>query len=247
VSHWIPKQEEEWIFDIEDLRKMVRPNTKLIIINFPHNPTGATISQAQLNEIIEIAKEANAHIFSDEMYRYLEYDANDRLPSVSDKYEKAISLFGVSKTFSLAGLRVGWLTTQDDAVYEKLATFKDYTTICGSAPSEILTIMALRAKDMIIARNREIIQNNLLFLNDFFAKHTNIFSWNAPKAGTIGFPKLREDMNVADFCLDVVEKKGVLLLPANVYDFDGNNFRIGFGRRNMPEALSLFEKYLKEQ
>lgn len=239
-------QEKNWLYDLELVKKSIKSNTKLIIFNFPHNPTGAIISQSDLETLIKIAREKNIYVFSDEMYRFLEYDEKDRLESACDLYENAISLFGMSKTFGLAGLRVGWLTTQNEKSFKKLVTFKDYTTICGSAPSEVLSIIALRVKDKIIDRNLKIIKSNLKLLDDFFSKNGDKFHWNRPKAGSIAFPNLLLDKDVNDFCLDLVEKKGVMLLPASVYDYKGNNFRIGFGRRNMPEALSLFEKYLSD-
>lgn len=246
VTKWSPNKDANWKFDIGDLKKSIKPSTKLIVINFPHNPTGATIGIEDLNEIVKIAKARYITIFSDEMYRLLDYKESDRLPSVSDLYENAISLFGVSKTFALAGLRIGWLTTKNKEIYRKLADFKDYTTICSSAPSEILALMALRARDKIVARNMKIIETNLTILNDFFAEHRSLFKWVKPKAGTIGFPELITGQNVTDFCQNLVDNKGVMLLPAKVYDYEENNFRVGFGRKNMPEALNKLKEYLDE-
>jgi len=242
VSQWIPKQENGFFFDIQELKKLVRDDTRLIVINFPHNPTGATIND---HEIINLAKAKDIIIFSDEMYRFLEYDDADKTTSACDLYENAVSLFGMSKSFSLAGLRIGWLVTRNSNLLNKFLAFKDYTTICSSAPSEILAIAALRAKKEIIKCNLQIIKNNLAQLDQFFAHFNHFFEWNKPKAGPIAFPKLKSDMDVNHFCIDLVEKKGVMLLPASVYDYQSKNFRIGFARKNMPEALNVFEEYLK--
>jgi aspartate/methionine/tyrosine aminotransferase len=247
VTKWeIDDEGENWNFNIDKLKSYIKTNTKLIVINFPHNPTGFTPSKDEFESILHLAKENNIIVLSDEMYRFLEHDGANRLDSASDLYENAISLFGVSKTFALAGLRIGWLTTRNKEIYNKFATFKDYTTICSSAPSEILALIALRQKRQVIERNLNIINTNLGLLEKFFDKYSSIFSWKRPKAGTIAFPKLKGSIKIDDFCTDLVEKKGVMLLPASTYDYDGNNFRIGFGRKNMPEALEKLEEYLEE-
>jgi len=246
VSKWIPKEQNGWIFDINDLRNLIKDNTKLIVINFPHNPTGAILQENELKEIIDLARQKNITVFSDEMYRFLEHDQASRTSSACDLYGNAVSLYGMSKSFALAGLRIGWLTTKNSDLFNKFAIYKDYTTICSSAPSEILAIIALRAKDKILKRNLDLIDSNLKILDKFFADHAKLFNWYKPKAGPIGFPKLKLDIDVANFCLDLVEKKGVMLLPSKVYDFESNNFRIGFARKNMPEVLAKFKEYLEE-
>ncbi|OFX89985.1 MAG: aminotransferase [Bacteroidetes bacterium GWF2_33_16] len=246
ISKWIPTEKNGWHFDITDLKKLIQENTKLIVINFPHNPTGATITETQLKEILETARQRNIIFFSDEMYRFLEYDKKDRIPSACDLYENAVSLFGMSKSFAMAGARIGWLTTKNIDLLKKFSVYKDYTTICSSAPSEILAIMALRSKEIILKRNLQIIESNLTILDSFFSDHSHLFEWSKPKAGPIAFPKLLLTTNIDDFCFDLVEKKGVMLLPASVYDFNSNNFRIGFARRNMTESIEKLEQFLKE-
>ncbi len=242
VARWIPEEEKGWKFDIEKLKDLIKANTKLLVINFPHNPTGAMLAHEELEQIIELAKSKDIYVFSDEMYRFLEYQPKDRLISASDTYERAVSLFGMSKTFALAGLRIGWIVTRDKALFKKMMEFKDYTTICSSAPSEVLALMALRSKEKIVERNLNFISENLQILDDFLSKSQK-FSWVKPKAGTIGFVKLHEDIKVEDFCLDLVESKGVMLLPATEYGYEGNNFRVGFGRKNMIQALERLEEF----
>ena len=246
VSRWTPREEHGWIFDINDFKQLVNDNTKLIVINFPHNPTGAILQEEELKEIVNIARQNNIIIFSDEMYRFLEHDQANRISSACDLYENAICLFGMSKSFALAGLRIGWLATKNSNLARKFAVLKDYTTICSSAPSEILAIIALRLKDNILKRNLVIINSNLKILDEFFANHIKYFDWHKPKAGPIGFPKFKSEVDVANICLDLVDKNGVMLLPGKVYGYKNNNFRIGFARKNMPEALTKFEEYLKE-
>lgn len=199
-----------------------------------------------MDELIAIANVKDIRIFSDEMYRFTEQNQTDRLPSVCELYPMGISLFGLSKSFSLPGLRVGWLVSKELPLLEKVKSFKDYTTICGSAPSEILAIIALRAKETILARNRIIISRNLEILGDFFEEQKSVFSWYRPIGGTVCFPKLQLDFSTDKFCELLMEKKGVMLLPASVLGFPSNHFRIGFGRKDMPEVLEKLAEFLLE-
>lgn len=245
VIQWKPEEENGWRFNPDFLEEQIKPNTKLIIVNFPHNPTGYLPSKEDSQRIIDIARKHNVYIFSDEMYRYLEYDKNDRLPSACEVYEKAVSLFGMSKTFGMAGVRIGWVITRDTDLYARMATFKDYTTICSSAPSEILSLIALRAKEKIIEKHLARIKRNLDLLDNFFEEHKDRFEWVKPKASTIAFPRLKCNVDTLDFCQKVVKEANIMLLPSTVYDFDSSHFRLGFGRENMPEALEKFREYLK--
>ena len=180
------------------------------------------------------------------MYRLLEYAPAMRLPAVCDLYEKGISLSGLSKAFALPGLRIGWLTTQEHALIDNWLAFKDYTTICNSAPGEILGIIALQNKEQIIRRNLAIIRENIARAEEFFGRHTQQFTWFAPKAGSVAFPEWRGGGTVEQFCQAVLEKQGVMIVPGSLFEFHGNHFRIGLGRRNLPEALAHVGEYLKE-
>ncbi len=245
VSKWTPEYKNGWKFEIEKLKSLIRKETKLVVINFPHNPTGATISENELNEIVELCKTNNTLLFSDEMYRFLEYNSDDLLPSASDLYENAISLFGMSKSFSLPGLRIGWLSSKNKNLIRKISEFKDYTTICNNAPGEILSIIALQNKNKILERNFQIISKNLQLLDSFFKIHNNLFNWKPPIAGTIAFPELRGNIPIAEFCQNLVEQEKTMLLPATVYGFEGNYFRIGFARKNLNQGLEKLDKFIK--
>lgn len=247
VTKWEPEEENGWRFNPEFLDQNIRPNTKLLIVNFPHNPTGYLPSREDYQRIVYTARKNNIYLFSDEMYRFLEHDENDRLPSACEIYEKAISLFGMSKTFGMAGARIGWIVAKDKGCYTRMAAFKDYTTICSSATSEILSIIALRSKEKIIDKHLARIKRNLGLLDSFFEKHEDRFAWIKPKAGTIAFPKLKGDVNTLDYCQKVVKEANIMLLPSTVYDFDERHFRLGFGRENMPEALEKFGEYLSKK
>lgn len=246
ITKWEGKEEHGWELDIEFLKQHIKKNTKAIIINCPHNPTGYLMSQEKLSQIIDIARKHNIILFSDEVYRFLEYDREDLLPGACDLYKNAVSIGVMSKTFGLAGLRIGWAATKNKDIYRKMASLKDYTSICASAPSEFLATLALRHKDKVIGRNVAIILNNLEILNEFFEKWRKVFDWKQPKAGTIAFPRLKLKSGAKKFCTDLVEKKGVLLLPSNYYDYGNRHIRFGFGRKNMPECVEKLDQYLKE-
>jgi aspartate/methionine/tyrosine aminotransferase len=236
--------DQKWQLDVEELRRSVRPNTKLIVINFPHNPTGALLDHETYTKIVKIVEECNAYLFSDESYRFLEYDPEQLLPAAVESSTRGISLGVLSKTFALAGLRIGWIATQDQGILRRAAAFKDYVSICNSAPSEILALIALRAKETIVKRSLDIIQSNLVLLDDFFAKWSQTFTWQRPQAGSIAFPELITGQPIEEFAQQLVKQEGVLLLPGTVYDHPGNHFRIGFGRKNMPAALGRLEHFI---
>lgn len=247
ITKWMMSDKDGWELDIEFLKKSIKKNTRAIVINCPHNPTGYLMPKDKLKEIIDIARKQNIYIFSDEVYRFMEYNEHDRLPAACDLYGRGVSLGVMSKTFGLAGLRIGWIATKDKKLFKEIISFKDYTTICNSAPSEFFSILALKNKEKIVKRNLVIIKSNLALLDNFFKKYRNLFEWVKPKAGSIAFPKIKFNKNVEEFCIDLVNKKGVLLLPSTLYDFDDKHFRIGFGRKNMPIALKKLEEYIIEK
>ncbi len=244
VSDWVTSDSDGWELDVDWLAANIRPNTKAIVVNCPHNPTGYLMSLEKQAQIIEIARKHGLWLFSDEVYRGLEHNPADRLPAACDLYEKAVSLGVMSKTYGLAGLRIGWLVTRDRDLYEQLAMFKDYTTICNSAPSEFLSVVALWHRDKIVERNMSIIRANLDLLDLFFAQLKDVFVWQRPRASSTAFPRLRDGISAQAFCIGAVEKQGVLLLPSINYDYGDSHFRIGYGRKNMAQALEQLEAFL---
>ncbi|PYP67682.1 MAG: aminotransferase [Gemmatimonadetes bacterium] len=242
----VPLDPHDWALDPDGVLGAIRPNTRVIIINFPHSPTGALVPRSVLDCLTATAEARGITLFSDEVYRYLEFDEAQRLPAAVDLGRRTASLGVMSKVFALAGLRVGWIATHDEALRERLSRLKDYTTICGSAPSEILAIIALRARERVIARSREIIANNLPLLDRFFDDFGEHFIWTRPRAGSVAFPRLRTG-EIDRFCAELVEAEGVLLLPGSQFQHDGNHFRIGFGRTDMPQALEHLERFVRRR
>jgi aspartate/methionine/tyrosine aminotransferase len=243
VTLWQAREENGWAPDVDELQRLIRPNTKAIVINTPHNPTGYHMPLEVFQEVSHIAQANGAILFSDEVYRESEYRMADRLPAACDLDKHAVSLGVMSKTYGLAGLRIGWIATRNATVYANMASLKDYTTICNSAPSEFLAELALRHREMLAARNVGIITSNLAVLDEFFHTYAHRLVWQRPKAGPIGFPRLiGEDVEV--FCEAAVREASVLLLPGTMYEHDGNHFRVGFGRKNLPEAVVRLEEFL---
>jgi aspartate/methionine/tyrosine aminotransferase len=238
------REEDGWAFDLDALRRELRPDTRLIVVNFPHNPTGALPDRATFQALCALAEERGIHLFSDEVYRLLEYDVRDTLPTAAERTPRGISLGVMSKALGLAGLRIGWLACRDADLLRRCMAFKDYTTICNSAPSEVLALIALRAKEQVLARSRAILTANLALLDAFFSRHADTFHWVRPRAGSVAFPRLLRDVPVARFTQELVEREGVLLLPGDVYDFPGNHFRLGLGRTNLPDALARLERFV---
>jgi aspartate/methionine/tyrosine aminotransferase len=149
----------------------------------------------------------------------------------------------MSKTYGLPGLRLGWLASKDVGILHRCLEFKYYTTICSSAPSEFLAALALRHREVLVQRNREIVLRNLPLLETFFRQHSSLFEWVKPNASPIGFAHYKPQRDVHSFCEDVVRNAGVLLLPGTVYD-QPRHIRFGYGRKNMPESLAQLSAYL---
>ncbi|MGZ8438745.1 MAG: aminotransferase class I/II-fold pyridoxal phosphate-dependent enzyme [Candidatus Limnocylindrales bacterium] len=239
-------ESDRWALDLDRLRRQLTPATRLIVVNLPHNPTGMLPDRATFDELVTIADEAGARLLVDEVYRGLEVDEADRLPAGADVSRGGISLGVMSKAYAMAGLRIGWLASHDRDLLARVAAFKDYTTICSASPSEILSIIALRARDLVLERSRMIVAANLERLDGFFEDWADRFTWVRPRGGSIGFPRLTvPGVTIDDWAATLVEAEGVLLLPASQFGHPGNYFRVGFGRTDLPEALGKLEAYAR--
>ncbi|MBI4424335.1 MAG: aminotransferase class I/II-fold pyridoxal phosphate-dependent enzyme [Elusimicrobia bacterium] len=245
VDRWMPVETEEgWRFDVAGLERVLERRTKLVVVNFPHNPTGALPSVDEFSRVAQLCRQAGARLFSDELYRGLEQDPRARLPSACEVSESAVALGGLSKAYGLAGLRLGWLVARDDRVRRRLCELKDYTTICGSAPSEVLALIALRARAVIVESHRARLAAHLRLLDDFFYARRSLFRWLRPLAGSVCFPGLAGGVDADALCREAARDAGVLLVPSTVYGLERPYLRVGFGRANLPEALSRFGDFL---
>ncbi len=240
------RPEHNWQPDLDELKALLRPNTRVVAINFPNNPTGGLIPRACFQELIDICRERGIHLFSDEVYRGLEHGPAQRLPQAAADYERGISLNVMSKAYGLAGLRIGWIASRDTALLQTMERFKHYLSICNSAPSEYLAYIALSASNTILERNRGLLATNLALVQDFMARHPELFDWYAPQAGCIAFPRYLGAEGAAAMCDRLVRQTGVLLIPGNKFQsrvgtVDPDRFRVGYGRGFFAEALEVWE------
>jgi len=236
---------EGWALDVERVRRAIRPATRVVVVNFPHNPTGALVSRETLDAVEALTAEAGAHFFSDEVYRQLEHNPADLLPAAVEYGGRAVSVGVMSKAFGLAGLRVGWIASKDRALLARIAVSKEHLSSCNSAPSEILALIALRARVEVLARGRGLLTANIELLDHFFSRWEGVFDWVRPRAGCVGFPRLDASLPVERLAALLDEEEGVLIVPGSVYGFPGDHFRIGFGRRDFPQALDGLERFAR--
>lgn len=243
VTQWRPRP--GWIFDVDEGLGLMTGRTRMLVVNFPHNPTGALPARDEFTRLLHGADRRGVRVFSDEMYRWSEYDPADRLPSACEVLPGALALGGLSKPFGLPGLRVGWIASQDAEVLAQIGRCKDYTTICGSAPSEALALIALKAREHLLARNQAILEGNLALLDEFVRAHPEWLSWTRPRAGSVAFPRLQTRGSLEDLAEDLVTRHGVMMAPGSLFGYPGSHFRVGFGRRRFPQVLERFGEALQ--
>lgn len=259
VVHWWGRPDAGWAPDLDELDELLRAApTRLVVLNTPHNPTGWHADEAFLTELIHRADARGARVFCDEAYRGTEPEGRTA-PSAVDLSETALALGLVSKGLGLPGLRTGWLVTRDADARARVAGYKDFTSICGPAPSEFLAALALRHADTILGETRRLLRDNGALLTAFMARHADRFRWVPPAAGPVTFPRLRNPeawSDVGGFCDRVRREAGVLLAPGPLFGdpevradtpavrATRDGIRIGFGRASFPEALGVFDRWL---
>ena len=240
---------DNWSLDIDRVAAAIKPNTKLMTINFPHNPTGAILSLDRYHALVELCRKHGIYILHDEIFNGLGASDTEHLPFIADVYERGLSLNVLSKSYGLPGLRIGWIACQDKEVLSKMERMKHYLSICNSGPSERLAIIALENKDKLLERNCAIIDENLPKLDQFFSEYPHLFEWQRPDGSSMGFPRYLGKEGVETFTRDLVEKSGVLFLPSTIYSSDygatpTDHFRLGTARFGIDEGLDAFREYL---
>ena len=241
--------DNNWRLDLDEVRDAICANTKLISICVPNNPTGSIIPVDDYRALIALCRDHDLYLFSDEVYRLMELNPSKRIDQAADIYEKGISLNVMSKAYGLPGLRIGWIASQDKDVLCALERYKHYLSICNSAPSERLAVIALGVRDKILEKNRHLMASNLKALDKFFADYPTIFDWQHPDGSCIAYPAFTGRGSVEDFAAQLIEDNGVLLLPSSIYRSEllptpDNRFRIGFGRANIEEGLGAFREFM---
>jgi len=250
VSPLLMHRENGWRLDVDELRGLLRPNTKLVAVNYPNNPTGHVPDEATFCELAALCDVRGIRLFCDEVYRGVELDEAITLTQAADLSETAVSLNVASKSYGLPGLRIGWLACRDRALLERLEKRKHYTTICNPGPAEYLAAIGLRNRERIWARNRGIIAANLPLFEDFFARWSELFDWEPPMGGCVCFPRYKGG-DVEDLCQRLLAQEGVLVLPASIYyseiaEAPADHFRVGLGRLGLEPGLEAFDRFLRE-
>ncbi|MBF0787949.1 MULTISPECIES: aminotransferase [unclassified Streptococcus] len=243
VSLWQIRESESWLPSLDELRTLMRPNTKIICINNANNPTGAVMERSFLEELVAIAREVGAYILSDEVYKPLEEHFD--VPAIVDLYEKGISVNSMSKTYSVAGVRVGWVVANDE-LSQCFRKYRDYTMICAGVVDDALATYVLQHKEAVLARNRALVTENLTVVKDWVEKETRV-SLVYPSAVPVSFIKLEIPEETETFCLRLLKEKGVLLVPGNRFDCPGYA-RLGYCTQTsiLKKGLALVSEFLKQ-
>lgn len=236
-------KENNYLPDLEKLRRLVTPKTKMICINNPNNPTGALMSEQMLREIVEIARSADAWILCDEVYRHLSQE-DGWCPSIVDLYEKGISVSSMSKVFSLAGLRLGWIATHDMSVVKSCLSHRDYNLVSCGVFDEMLAAVALKHRDKLLERSRKIVRENLQILDDWVGSEPHV-SYVKPKAGTTALVYYDLDISSYEFCEEMYKKTGAFVTPGDCFEVP-HSMRIGYayGKQDLIDGLKAISEYI---
>ncbi|HFH9836984.1 TPA: aminotransferase [Streptococcus suis] len=241
VDLWQIEEENGWLPDLDKLRQLIRPNTKMICINNANNPTGAVMDRAYLEELAKIAGEVGAYILSDEVYRsFSEQD----IPSIIEVYDRGIAVNSLSKTYSLPGIRVGWVAANLE-VTDILRDYRDYTMICAGVFDDMVAQLALASRQEILKRNRRILEENLAIL-DRWIENEPLVSYVRPALVSTSFVKIDVATSMEEFCLQLLQEHGVLLVPGNRFDREGY-VRLGFAceQETLIKGLEKLSQFLR--
>ncbi|KAJ6044033.1 uncharacterized protein N7446_002230 [Penicillium canescens] len=254
VSLWKSKEADGWQLDLEELKSLIRPNTKLIIINNPQNPTGAIIPRETLEQLVDIAREKSIIIHADEVYRPVFHGItpmDSKFPPslISLGYERTVVTGSVSKAYSLAGLRVGWIASRDRSIIENCADSRDYTTISVGQIDDAIASFALSPDCIhnLLKRNIDLARTNLAILEKFIEDHRWACDWVKPQAGTtafVRFSKMGKPVDDVAFCEMVLEQTGVMLVPGSLCFGGGEDFK-GYVRIGFVPETEVLEKGLE--
>lgn len=239
-----------WWLDPARIAAAIQPATKLVIVNTPHNPTGAVIPPDDFAAIVATCRDAGVWLLSDEVYRLTERPPARPLPQAADVYERGLSLNVLSKSYGLPGLRVGWIASREEAVLHRLERMRQYLTVSNAPPTEGLAVLALAAAPAILERNASIARRNLAVLGDALSGFPERLAWREPPAGLLAFLRLTDGSRSDEFARRLLDDTGVLVVPSTVYASQNarvpdNYVRVGFGRGRVAEAAGLMAGWLR--
>jgi aspartate/methionine/tyrosine aminotransferase len=220
---------ESYRYDLGELERLMSPRTRLIVVNTPHNPTGAMLSAEELGRVYSLAESAGAWVLCDEAYRWLEVSGGDTFaPPAFDYGSNAISVGTISKPFGLPGLRIGWMAAPPEIVTE-CWSMRDYTSLSPGKLSDALAILAFKHRDRIVKRNRKIISQNLEATKRFVEERSEFLSWTPPRGGLLALLRYELDVPSLELANRLSEEHGVMLAPGSAFGFE-HHLRIGIGQ-----------------
>ncbi len=238
------QRHDGWHFDINRWVDALTADTCIVSVNFPHNPTGQTVSKSDFAEMIAACRKNACWMLSDEVFRGLEHDVDDRLPTAASVYEKGISIGVVSKPFGLGGIRVGWVACRDVELLQRMLHIKRFLSICNGRADEILAGIALWHQEALLQAQRQRIATNLSLIHANRGRLLPRVQWCEPRAGCIAYPKVRGQESSVEFAKQLLGETGVNIVPGNCFLQDPAHFRIGFGRNDFPQAFELMLDWL---
>lgn len=247
IIEYRPSFEQNWQFDLEELKNKITPRTRLLILNYPHNPTGACLTDSEMDSIVELCREHNIYLVADEVYRFLRMDESCSDASFADLYENTVALGSFSKTFAAPGLRLGWVATRSSELMQKLLAYRHFTSTCSNLPCQWLASELLNKKDIIMERNNRIVRENAALLEQFVKQFPNLFSYVPPKGATMAYVKLLGEQRAMEFCMEILEHTSVLIVPSSVLENSDEYLRVGLCRESFPKCIELVSDYLSNR
>ena len=244
IIEYRPSFEQNWEFDLKRLKMKITPQTRLLVLNYPHNPTGACLTDCEMASIVELCREYNLYLIADEVYRFLRLDESCSDASFADLYENAVALGSFSKTFAAPGLRLGWAVTKNQELMQKLLAYRHFTSTCSNLPCQWIANELMDKRDAVMQRNNAIVRRNAVLLKQFVQQHADLFSYVPPQGATMAYVKLLGGQKAMDFCMEILEHTGVLIVPSSVLENSDEYLRVGLCRENFPTCIQLVSAYL---
>ena len=237
------REEDGWLPDLGELRALVRPTTKLIAVNNPNNPTGSLMDEVMLRQVADIAREVGAWVLSDEVYRGIDQDGDGVTASIADLYERGISTGSMSKPFSLAGLRLGWIVAPAEII-DAVSIHRDYNTISVGRIDDLLASVALENRETILGRARDITRRNLAILDEWVATRSDV-TYVKPSSGTTALLRYAAPVGSYELCTRLLNETGVMFTPGAAFEIEGT-VRLGFAddTEALRTGLTLFGDFL---
>jgi aspartate/methionine/tyrosine aminotransferase len=236
--------EQAWQINQQALLALMNSNTRLIVVNSPHNPSGSIIDSNFSDEILRVAKKFNCYLLADDVSQASNYNQLALAHSYLD-YDRAIVVSVLSKSFGLAGVRIGWAVSRNKALLKELLAIKAQASICTSVVDERLAELALANHETIIQKNNKIIARNIVLFQQFVDANSQYISWQPPQAGLLALVKCYTQMPMLEWAEQLAEQTGILVYPACLFGLTGPYFRLGLGSENISIMLESLQHFLK--